>query len=401
MRSAQRVAFLTSEYPPYVYGGLGTHVHALTSALAKRDVEIELFVPYRQGGYESSPPGVELHDMSVNNPRSDTELWLRFCSCAIASAQQLREPIVLIHCHDWMTILAGIRLRKILNVPLVFSIHLPQRGGPNLAMENLGLIYADYVLVNSRAVAREIAARGLPIKSLRVIPNGVDLDRFVPSGSSSTDQYILFVGRLVVQKGVDVALQAFSVLLRRCPHVRLIVVGDGSLALYFQRVARYLGLSSQVSFVGWKTGQSLVRLYQGAEVVVMPSFYEPFGIVVLEAMACGRPVVATRTGGLAEVVEDGVNGFLVPPGDYLRLAQRIAALLLDPNRAATFGEAARQRALAFGWEKIAANTEWLYAKVIDEGATSPLGEPSSLVDEFIKSVEPALRVLAEHMVADI
>src|SRR6266567_5583911 len=236
MRTTQRVAFLASEYPPYIYGGLGTHVYALTSALAKRNVEIELFVPHRQGGYESSPPGVELHEMSVDNPRSDTEFWLRFCSCMIAPAQQLRESVALIHCHDWMTILAGIRLRKILNMPLVFSIHLPQRGGPNLAMENLGLIYADYVLVNSRAVAQEIAARGLPIKSLRVIPNGVDLERFVPSSSSSAERYILFVGRLVAQKGVDVALRAFSVLLHRCPDVRLIIVGDGDLALYYQRV---------------------------------------------------------------------------------------------------------------------------------------------------------------------
>jgi glycosyltransferase involved in cell wall biosynthesis len=399
--SSQRVAFLASEYPPYLYGGLGTHVHALTSALGERGVGIKLFVPRREGGYESPPHGVELQHVPIDNPRSDVELWLRFCRRTIAMAKQLGNSIAVVHCHDWMTVLAGIRLRRILDVPLVFSVHLPQRTSPNLPMENLGLVCADYVLVNSRAVAREIAGRGLPIKSLRVIPNGVDLNRFVPPGSSSADRYILFVGRLVMQKGVDTALRAFSVLLLRCPDIRLIIVGDGSLTLYFQRVARYLGFSSQVSFVGWKTGQSLVRLYQGAEVVVMPSFYEPFGMVALEAMACARPVVATRAGGLVEVVEDGVNGYLVPPGDYLQLAQRIAALLLDSNRAARFGEAARQRASAFGWEKIAASTERLYAKVIDEGVTLPLGETSGLVDEFIKFVDPALQPLAERLVADI
>jgi glycosyltransferase involved in cell wall biosynthesis len=178
MSSGQRVAFLASEYPPYVYGGLGTHVRALTCALAKHDVEVELFVPYQQGGYESSPPGVKLHNVQVDNPRSDTELWLSFCSNTIARVQQQRELFTLIHCHDWPTILAGICLRKILNVPLVFSIHLPQRGGPNLAMENLGVIYADHLLVNSNAVAQEITARGLPIRSLGVIPNGVELERW-------------------------------------------------------------------------------------------------------------------------------------------------------------------------------------------------------------------------------
>ena len=332
MRFAQRVAFLASEYPPYINGGLGTHIYALSSALAKRGVEIKLFVPDQQKGYESSPPGVELHEVMVANPHRDTELWLSFCSRAIAQVQQLRNPITLIHCHDWMMTLAGIRLRKIFNVPLVFSIHLPQRGGTNLAMENLGLIYADHVLVNSHAVAQEIAARGLPIKSMGVIPNGVELERFVPSHSSSAERYILFVGRLVEQKGVDIVLRAFSVVLHRCPDVRLIIVGDGGLALYYQRMKRYLGLMSHVSFMGWQTGQALVQLYQGAEVVVMPSFYEPFGIVALEAMACGRPVVASRTGGLAEVIEDGVNGYLVPTGDYLRVAQRVGTLLLEPER---------------------------------------------------------------------
>jgi glycosyltransferase involved in cell wall biosynthesis len=133
----------------------------------------------------------------------------------------------------------------------------------------------------------------------------------------------------------------------------------------------------------------------------MPSFYEPFGIVALEAMACGRPVVATRTGGLAEVIEDGVNGYLVPAGDYLRIAQRVVTLLLEPERTASFGAAARQRASMFGWEKIAASTEQLYRQIIHEGATLTLGEPGSLVDEFIQSVDPDLRILAQHLVSDL
>lgn len=401
MSSTQRVAFLASEYPPYVNGGLGTHVSALTTALAKHDVEIDLFVPSWQGRYDSSPPGVEVHDVEIGNPRSDTELWLNFCFHTIARIQQSRESISLIHCHDWQTILAGIRLRKMLNVPLVFSIHLPQRHGPNLAMENLGLIFADHLLVNSKAVSEEIAVRGLPIRSLGVIPNGVELERFMPSHSPSAERYILFVGRLVAQKGVEIALRAFSVLLHRCSDVRLIIVGDGDLALYYQRVGRYLGLASHVSFLGWQTDQALVQLYQGAEVVVMPSFYEPFGIVALEAMACGRPVVATRTGGLAEIIEDGVNGYLVPTGDYLYVAQRIVKLLLEPERAASFGAAARQRASMFGWEKIAARTEQLYRLISYKGEPLTLGEPGSIVDQFIQSVDPDLRILAQHLVSDL
>src|SRR5207237_2666762 len=130
-------------------------------------------------------------------------------------------------------------------------------------------------------------------------------------------------GRLVAQKGLDFLLQAFAVVLHRCPESRLVIVGDGDLELYFKRIAHYLGISHRVHFVNWQIGPDLVKLFQRSQVVVMPSYYEPFGIVALEAMSCGRPVIASRVGGLIEIIEDGVQGYLVPPGDYLELARRL------------------------------------------------------------------------------
>jgi len=175
---------------------------------------------------------------------------------------------------------------------------------------------------------------------------------------------ILFVGRLVPQKGVDVLLRAFAVVLRRCPGIRLVIAGDGYQRLYLERLSRHLGLPPHVEFVGWQTGPALARLYQAAEMVVVPSVYEPFGLVALEAMACGRPVVASRIGGLAEVIAEGRTGYLIPPGDYLSLARRMAQLLLEPARAAAMGQAARQEAMRYCWPRIAELTHDLYRSTL-------------------------------------
>jgi glycosyltransferase involved in cell wall biosynthesis len=402
--SRLRVVLFSSEYPPYVYGGLGTHVHEITSALAARGLKIELVVPQRNGGYQPVPPRVEMHQVQVGEACSNEHFWLQFCENATnivsRTAKEWGGQINAIHCHDWMTVLAGIRLRELLGIPLIFNIHLPQTVSPNLPMENLGLIWADCILANSRAVAQEIGLRGLPVKSLRVIPNGVNSSYFVPRDCVRADRYVLFVGRLVAQKGVDVALRAFSTLLHRCPDVRLVVVGDGDQALFLQRLARQLGIPSHVSFVGWQRDDALVRFYQGAEVVVVPSLYEPFGIVALEAMACGRPVVASSAGGLAEIIDHGVTGYLTKPGDHLELAQQLAALLLNPTLGARVGISARHRALSLSWGRIAIDTERVYEQLLNEKLAPPLGDVPSLAKRMISDVEPSIRPLATRIVSE-
>ena len=125
--------------------------------------------------------------------------------------------------------------------------------------------------------SRRTSQRQLPIKALRVIPNGVDLERFGAVSPVPHNGTILLVGRLVAQKGVDVALRALVAVLGRCSSARLVVAGDGDEALYLQRLARYLGISSYVAFTGWQTGDALVELYQQANVVIVPSRYSRSG----------------------------------------------------------------------------------------------------------------------------
>lgn len=386
-----RVALFSSEYPPHVYGGLGTHVGAITSAMNGR-AEFELFVPAK-GDYDNRSAAIRLHDVPVAPAPNNVELWLHYCDAALKLAEQNSLSVDVIHCHDWMTVLAGIKLRSLLGKPLVYNVHLPQALDAYQGLEKLGLVSADLVLVNSAAVEKEIRAHDLPIKRVEIVPNGVDLETFRPAADWPNDGgYILFVGRLVPQKGVTFLLQALSVVLQRCPDTRLIVAGDGELDLFLKRIARHLGIPHRVTFVDWKTGPDLVELYQRAKLVVVPSCYEPFGIVALEAMACARPVIASRTGGLVEIVEDGVNGFLVEVANYLQLAQRMVTLIEDNERRRKMGQEGRRRAAEFSWNQIGERTLELYDSVCSQ--TPELGPPrldQATIEQLLDKLEPDSR----------
>jgi glycosyltransferase involved in cell wall biosynthesis len=366
MNQASSVAVISSEYPPNICGGLGVHVAKITASLRER-MKCKIFVPHR-GNYAPLHPDIQINEIEVPpHSASELEFWLRFCYATVLSVRSSRFAAEIIHCHDWMTILAGLKLREIFGLPLVFNVHLPEHIGSRLHLENIGLIAADVVIVNSAKVREELLERGLPIRRIQVIPNGVDASEFCLSSEwPNDDGYILFVGRLVAQKGVDLLLQAFSVILRRWPQSHLIILGDGDLELYFKRMVRYLGIGHRVRFVSWQTGPALVRFFQGSQAVVVPSYYEPFGMVALEAMACGRPVIVSEVGGLSEIVEDGIQGYFIPPGDYLELARRLSSLISSPRQRQEMGASARTRALTYNWETSASQTLNLYNCIISQ-----------------------------------
>ena len=161
-------------------------------------------------------------------------------------------------------------------------------------------------------------ALGLGTQQIRVINNGVDLDMFCPRDNCPADDgYILFVGRLVTQKGVEYLIRAFYYVLQKFPDVRLKVVGDGDLGARLRRLCTNLMISAEhVEFIRprqWMSRPQVAELFQGARVVVVPSIYEPFGMTAIEALACQRPVIASRTGGLMDIIKPNVNGFLAEP----------------------------------------------------------------------------------------
>jgi glycosyltransferase involved in cell wall biosynthesis len=386
------VALFSPEYPPHMYGGLGTHVAEITAALAGQ-VEFDLFVPAR-GDYEQHE-GIRVYEVSVASGPDNVDLWLNYCDAAVKLAQGAALSVDFIHCHDWMTALAGTKLRSILGKPLVYNVHLPQAFISYQCLEKIGLLNSDLVLVNSSAVREELKGYKVPIRRMEIVPNGVDLETFQPGSEwPADDGYVLFVGRLVAQKGVTFLLEALSVVLERLPDTRLIVVGDGELELLLKRITRYLGVPHRVTFLDWTTGPDLVALYQRSQFVVVPSYYEPFGIVALEAMACGRPVIASRIGGLSEIVNDGVNGLLVEVGNHLQLAQRMVSLIEDRERREAMGRAARKRAAEFSWERAAGQTLALYDSVAGQHVElCPSPSRYAIITELLSSLEPAARRL--------
>ena len=222
-------------------------------------------------------------------------------------------------------------------------------------------------------------------RKISIIPPGVDLTLFHPHspkdaklriGVKPCDNMILFVGRIEPLKGVDTLIRAMAVLREnctrdRCPHDLVIIGGDPQASpesmnaemARLQALCKELGLEDMVLFLGKRGQDTLPYYYSAAEVLVMPSHYESFGLVALEAMACGTPVIASRVGGLQHTVDDGVTGFLVPPGDENALAEKLRLVLSDGKLRRRMGANARKKARSFTWQKVAGHILPLYEEL--------------------------------------
>jgi glycosyltransferase involved in cell wall biosynthesis len=377
----KQVCFISSEYPPRMVGGLGAHVEQLSAALGQRiDVSIVLpSVDPHIGRYQQPPSGVQLIPLTNSLPDYDVPAtWFGFANAAadkIDSLIRKGTSFDVVHCHDWVTVLAGIRCRWRHNIPLVFHLHLPNMMPLCALVENLGLACADLVTVSSNSMADDLLKRsrnlrlGLKPEQIEVINNGVDLDIFKPPEDELADDgYVLFVGRLVKQKGLEYLLRAiyYATSIPEFSKLELKIVGDGYLQPLLERLCKNY-LIKNVEFEStkpWKTRPELAKLYQGASVVVVPSIEEPFGMTALEALACERPVVASDTGGLQEMITHNVNGFLAQPRDDLDLAQWLMALLSNRDLRTRLGKAGRAGlSIEYTWPQIAWRVIQLYKYV--------------------------------------
>jgi glycogen synthase len=246
---------------------------------------------------------------------------------------------------------------------------------------------ARRVIVCSEFMGGHVAAAlGVDEARIAVIPNGVDPAALRANGdpaalrarhAAPAERLLLLAGRLVYEKGFQVALDALRAVIRRVGGVRFVVAGDGPYRAYLEAHARRLGLTRRGAFLGWAGDDVLAALYRVADVCVVPSLYEPFGLVALEAMASGCPCVAADTGGLREVVPDGV-GLRVPPRDPGALAAALTLVLSNPAvrlRLATAGAAHARR---YDWAGVAARTAAVYADAASPRAAAAQGRSTIL-----------------------
>jgi glycosyltransferase involved in cell wall biosynthesis len=209
-------------------------------------------------------------------------------------------------------------------------------------------------VANSEGLKR-LAQQSAPQMDIATIPNGIDTERYHPSlnGAARPRVRLLFVGRLSVQKDLPTLIDALSHVVRQTPNVELHIVGDGPERARLQRMVSERHLSDRVTFRGWVNKDRIAECYQNADAFVLPSRYEGMPNVVLEAMACGLPIVATDIAGCEELVQENVNGYLVPVGDSDALAARLTALVSDPALRQRMGSASRHAALARDWTSVA------------------------------------------------
>jgi starch synthase len=386
-----RVALLTREYPPEVYGGAGVHVEYLARELARLvDVEVRCFGADRAGALAFRAPA-EL--ANANAALQSMAIDLQMASDLGAAT--------LVHSHTWYTNFAGHVAKQLHGIPHVATVHSlePMRpwkaeqlgGGYRLSSfcERTGLEAADAIVAVSPAMRDDVLAvyPALDPARVHVILNGIDAEQYHPDPASElierlgvdpTRPLVVFVGRITRQKGISHLLDA-ALAFDPAAQIVLAAGAPDTEALAAEIAAKVERVQAERGTIVWLQGMlekpEVIQLLSHATVFVCPSIYEPLGIVNLEAMACGAAVVATRTGGIPEVVVDGETGLLVAfddfdpvtrePRDPLRFAADIAEhvnrLLGDPALAERFGKAGRERAISrFSWSAIAEHTLGLY-----------------------------------------
>ena len=371
----------TWEFPPNIYGGAGVHAKYIARSLAKLiDVEVRTVAEGRTPRirglhvrrYRPSLEGLDTPDPRVVKAFEVLSFNLNMVS------DPIRSDIV--HTHTWYTNFAGALAKRTYGCKLVATVHSlePLRpwkreqlgAGYDLSswMEREGIEACDAIVAVSGDMRRDILkSYDVPADRVTVIHNGVDTEKYHPRDGSASiakfgirEPFVFFVGRLTRQKGVFDLVDAMDVV----PEGTTLVLATGKPDTpgIEEELRRVLGGVRNVVWIREMLGDpDLVNLYNEAAVFACPSVYEPFGIINLEAMACETPVVASRVGGIREVVVDDETGFLVPPGDPVRLGRAITKVLEDPALARRLGKAGRRRVLSqFTWDRIAQKTLRLY-----------------------------------------
>ncbi|MEV5433644.1 glycosyltransferase [Streptomyces sp. NPDC052701] len=382
-------------------GGQNVHVASLAAALAGRGHRVTVYTRRDTADLPDRVPlrdGVEVHHVPAGPPeplpKDELLPYMDEFGGYLARIWRRRPPD-LVHSHFWMSGLAALRAARERGLPLLHTYHalgtvkrrhqrLADTSPPErIPCETEVGLGCDRIVATCRDEVVELARMGIPAHKAVIVPCGVDTGLFTPRGPAVPRgpyrHRILQLGRLVPRKGAAVSVAALA----RLPDTELLVVGgppahlldDDPEARRLRGVARDAGVADRVRFTGGVPSDRVPPLLRSADVVVCPADYEPFGIVPLEAMACGVPVVASAVGGQLDTVADPGTGRLVPPRDPEALARAVAGLLADPAAREACGVAGRRRVLSrYGWGQVAAATETAYCEVLDaESAATGAG----------------------------
>ncbi len=390
-------------------GGMNVYVRDLTRQLGREGIHVDVFTRSQ----DEHVPHV-LHDLGYGNrvvhvpagpevplPKDELPIYLpQFVAGIQKFTAEKGLAYDLIHSHYWTSGLAAEALSAGWDIPFVHMFHTlgvmknrvaqsaaELEGEYRIRGEQRVLKVADRIIAATQAEKSQLEfLYQADQRKISIVPPGVDTSRFYPIPGDEAraaieipedDRMLLYVGRIEPLKGVDILIEAIarmkrSGVLGRWPHYLAIIGGDPDASPEYmsaemarlQQLALSLGIGDLVVFLGKRGQDSLPYYYSAAEVVVVPSHYELFGMVALEAMACGTPVVASQVGGLAFLVQDGVTGFHVPDGDPDALCASVARLVQDGSLRMRMGERAAEYARGYAWEKITPRILSVYREVI-------------------------------------
>jgi glycosyltransferase involved in cell wall biosynthesis len=358
------------EFPPMSSGGLGTACYGLTKGLSQQGVQVTFILPYAPENAEAefvklvpasnlkkvkmigvnsilraytTPSSYKSSLLRLGRSTKQRRLYggdlsqevLRFSLKAGIIAES--EEFDIIHCHDWMTFPAGIKAREVSGKPLIVHVHATEfdRTGGNINqyvydIERKGMHLADKIITVSNFTKNKIVAHyGIHPDKVIVVHNAVELDNDIDNESinfrvDKQDKIVLFLGRITMQKGPDYFLYAAKKCLEFDPNIRFVIAGTGDMEGFIIEKAAELGIADKVLFAGFVADEDLDKMYRMADVYVMPSVSEPFGITPLEAMKNGTPVIISKQSGVSEVI---INALKVDFWDINQLVDKILGVL--------------------------------------------------------------------------
>jgi glycogen(starch) synthase len=387
-----RVLILSWEYPPLIEGGLARHVRKLSENLVRQDVEVHVLTR----GMDGSPSDEEVEGVLVHRvpeperPRDLGEFvtWIEHMNAdMLAAGVELgdRYSFDVVHGHDWLVAVAGDHLAKRFRCPFVVTIHATEYGRHQgwvdkhpqshiHGVEHWMANRADRVVTCSAYMREHVSdIYSLDESRVTVIPNGIDPTDLVPVDdlealrarfAAPHERLVLLVGRLVYEKGFQIALEALPPLIERLGKVRFLVAGSGTAEQELIEQAGALGLHEHGTFLGWIGDDVLHSLYRISDLTVVPSIYEPFGLVALEAMASGCPCLVADTGGLREVVpSDESVGLRFHSRDPQSLGAMAERLLTDEDLRDRLVAEASEHVLTFDWADVARRAAGVYERV--------------------------------------
>lgn len=398
-----RILELSWEYPPVIEGGLSRHVRKLSEQLAADGVEVHVLT--RGGGTlagEEMRRGVYVHRVREPPFPKDVEAFVRWVAdmnqdmAALALELCERFEFDVIHSHDWLVADAAEQLARATARPWLVTVHATEFGRHQGWVENppQSVIHgveqrmthsADHVITCSDYMAGHVAGVfGIEPRKVTAIPNGIDPADLVIAPADElaalrgrfaapSQRLVLLVGRLVFEKGFHLALDALAPLARTRGDIRFVVAGTGTAEVELRAQAAELGLLDYGSFIGWAGDDMLHSLYRVADICIVPSIYEPFGLVALEAMASGCLCVVADTGGLREVVPaDGTVGLRFPARDPEALSSLLAEVLTDDDTRRRLVADAREHVLRFDWAEVASRTRAVYGESPSQPSSLPV-----------------------------